>query len=174
MIPACAPCRKSGILRWQCACIVQTMGQSHGAFTRKRDGARTPESSSRLPLCISGDGVLWCCMCATCRKASDRQEPPSSYLGQFMRHPKAPSIAVRARQLTRANRPGTQESDTRRMVQFLNPWDWLNAQVRGLVLAASAWASPRGAGISSSLFTLSGGVGGGFRWYLPLEGYCDA
>ena len=78
-----------------------------------------------------------------------------------------PSCAVRARQLTRANRPGTQESDTRRMVQFLNPWDWLNAQVRGLVLAASAWASPRGAGISSSRFTLSGGVGGGFRWYLP-------
>ena len=145
MIPACAPCRKSGKLCGQCVRIVKSWGQSHGAFTPQGNGAHTPEGVSRLPLCISGDGVLWCCMCATCRKANDGQEP---FTGQFMRHPKAPSIAVRARQLTRANRPGTQESDTRRMVQFLNPWDWLSAQVRGLVLAASAWASPRGADFS--------------------------
>jgi len=57
----------------------------------------------------------------------------------------------------------------RRMVQFLNPQDWLYAQVWGLVLAASAWASLQGAGVSSACFTFYSGVGGGFRWNLPLS-----
>lgn len=55
----------------------------------------------------------------------------------------------------------------RRMVQFLNPQDWLNAQVWGPALAALAWASLQGAGVILSLLHLLNGVGGGFRWNLP-------
>jgi hypothetical protein len=72
--------------------------------------------------------------------------------------------AVRARQLMRATRPGTQESGMRRMVQFLNPQGWLYAHAWGLRLAALTCASLNGAGFLSLLHIY--GVGGGFGWNL--------
>lgn len=41
----------------------------------------------------------------------------------------------------------SQSNGMRRMVQFLNPQDWLNAEVRGRKLAAFASASLQGAGV---------------------------
>lgn len=47
-------------MRGQCVRIGgRSWGQSHGAFSSKGHGAHTPEGISRLPLCISGDGVFW-------------------------------------------------------------------------------------------------------------------
>lgn len=49
------------MMRGQWSLIGNTSwGQSHGAFSSKGHGERPPEGISRLPLCISGDGVLMC------------------------------------------------------------------------------------------------------------------
>lgn len=47
----------------QCVRIDDHGGNLMMLSARKGNGAHTPEGISRLPLCISGDGVLWCwCM----------------------------------------------------------------------------------------------------------------